>query len=324
MLQTKITTPVLFLVFNRPQKTQQVFDVIKRAKPSKLYVAADAPRNNIETDLENCKRVREIVSIIDWDCEVKYLFHNDNLGCSLAGITAWNWLFSQEEEMIFLEDDGLVSISFFSYCQELLEKYRYQNNIAYIGGVNYGMNYGESSYFFSKAPAATYSMATWKRVYDLYEPQLKTFSETFQTKKFKKSFVNNISYQVFVDKCKHFLKFGGNTYDLQMIYLVEKYNMSSIYPNINLSSNIGLDFGGANNNVDPNSLISKKLGNRERFEILQIVHPERIEINPKFEKEHYRLRFFYDDSWFKVTFNYYGVKFLRPFYRRTLKKLLVK
>lgn len=322
MLQTKITTPVLFLVFNRPEKTQQVFDVIKQAKPSKLYVAADAPRNNVETDLENCKRVREIVSTIDWDCEVKYLFHNDNLGCSLAGITAWNWLFSQEEEMIFLEDDGLVSISFFSYCQELLEKYRHQNNIAYIGGVNYGMKYDESSYFFSKSPAATYSMATWKRVYDLYEPQLNTFNETFQTKKFKKSFVNNISYQVFVDKCKNFLKFGGNTYDLQMIYLVEKYNMLSIYPNINLSSNIGLDFGGANNNLDPDSLIAKKLGNRKRFEISQIVHPDKIEINTQFEREHYRLRFFYDESWFKVTFTYYGIKFFRPFYSKTLKKLL--
>lgn len=321
---TKIITPILFMVFNRPEKTSQVFEEIRKAKPSKLYVAADAPRVHVSNDIESCSLVREIVSNVDWECEVKYLFHEKNLGCSQAGITAWNWIFDNEEEMIFIEDDGLVSHSFFSYCQELLFKYKDDPKIAYIGGVNYGMNFGTSSYFFSKPPAATYSMATWKRVYDLYEPKLESFNETFQTDNFKNNFINTIAYKVFVDNCKKFLEFGGNTYDLQMIYLTEKYNMLSIYPNVNLSSNIGLDFGGANNNINPNSSTALKLGNRQRFEIDTLIHPEKVEVESKFEKEHYRLRFFYDKSWFEIIINYYLIHLFRPIYRKTIKKFIDK
>lgn len=92
-----ITASVLLLVFNRPEKTQQVFDIVKSVKPKKFYIAADGPRENVPDDYEKCQKVRSIVSQINWQCDVKYLFHENNLGCSLAGVTAWNWLFSQEK-----------------------------------------------------------------------------------------------------------------------------------------------------------------------------------------------------------------------------------
>jgi hypothetical protein len=318
----KITTPVLFMVFNRPEKTRQVFEVIKNVKPTKLYISADAPRVNVKDDVERCIKVKEIVQNIDWDCEVKYLFHKDNLGCSLAGITAWNWLFTFEDEMIFIEDDGLVSDSFFLYCQDLLEKYRENKQVAYIGGVNYGLKFGQFSYFFSRPPAATYSMATWKRVHDLYEPKIESFHENKCLAKFKETFINDITYRCFIDSCNFFLKNGGNTYDLQMNYLVHKYDMYSVYPNLNLSSNIGLDFGGANNNISPNSDFALKLGNRPRFEINNIIHPECIEIDRDFEKKHIRLRLFYGKSWFILILEFWTIKIFKPIYRVFLKPMI--
>lgn len=39
-----LKTAVLFLVFNRSDTTTQVFDAIHRARPQRLYVAADGPR----------------------------------------------------------------------------------------------------------------------------------------------------------------------------------------------------------------------------------------------------------------------------------------
>ena len=79
---------------------------------------------------ENQAKVIQIVKNVDWDCNVKYLIHEKNLGCSRAGIAAWNWLFSQEDRMIFVEDDGVPSVSFFYYCQELLEDYKDNDKIA--------------------------------------------------------------------------------------------------------------------------------------------------------------------------------------------------
>ena len=219
--------------------------------------------------------------------------------------------------MIFIEDDGLVSLSFFSYCQELLEKYRFDNRIAYIGGVNYGLRYGNCSYYFSHMPVATYSMATWKRVYSLYEFKLESYASLRNSRSFRQSFFNTFIYHYYRDKFDKFVKLGGNTYDLQMIYLIHKYNLNSIFPNINLTSNIGLDFGGANNNIDPSSKIALKYGNRPRFELTEIIHPKKMEINRTFERKQIKNRILYDRSWFLSILSFY----LSPYYSPVYQKL---
>ena len=100
-----LTTPVLFLIFNRPETTQQVFSAIKKAKPPRLYVAADGPRYDYPNEAESCEIVRTIATNVDWECEVKTLFRETNLGCGLAVTSAIDWFFEQESEGIILEDD---------------------------------------------------------------------------------------------------------------------------------------------------------------------------------------------------------------------------
>ena len=317
-----ITAPVLLMVFNRPEKTQQVFDALRRARPTKLYVAADAPRANREDDSENCAKVREIVSKVDWPCEVKCLFHEKNLGCSLAGKAAWDWVFSQESELIFVEDDGLVSTTFFWFCQELLRRYRDVPKVAYIGGVNYGPKYGDASYFFSRLPAATYAMATWKRVYDLYEYKMESYPSYRTKRDFKNNFLDRFAYYYYRRYFDKYVTKGGNTYDIQMNYLVYKHSLYSIVPNVNLVSNIGLDYGGANNNMDPKSRVAQQLGNRARFEIDEIRHPATVGVDDAFEAEYFRVRVMYGKSRVLYVLDLYFRKFFGPLYRATVKRAL--
>ena len=70
--QTK--TAVLFLVFNRPKETFKVFEKIRQSKPLRLYVACDGPRSGNFNEKERINKVREIVTKIDWPCEIKTLF----------------------------------------------------------------------------------------------------------------------------------------------------------------------------------------------------------------------------------------------------------
>ena len=105
-------SPVLFLVFNRYETTIQVFEMIKKEQPKKLYIAADGPRENQKEDINKCKKVREIFSSIDWDCEVKTLYQKNNLGPMKSQINAINWFFDNESEGIILEDDALVELNF--------------------------------------------------------------------------------------------------------------------------------------------------------------------------------------------------------------------
>jgi hypothetical protein len=284
-----ITAPVLFMVFNRPEKTRQVFEMIRAVRPEKLYVAVDHPREGRQDDEVNCAKVKAIVENVDWPCEAHYLYHPENRGCTLAGKMAWDWLFEHEDRMIFLEDDGLPTKSFFYFIQAMLDRYRDDARIAYVGGVNYGLKYGAASYFFSHLPAATYAMGTWKRVYDLYEYKMESFPVEASSPLFRKKFPDLTSYWMYMPQFWRYVKQGGNTYDIQMIYLSYKYGMYSIAPNTNMVSNIGLD-GGANNCADVNSEQYKRLANRPRFEIDEICDPDKIFVDEKFERKWFDLR----------------------------------
>src|SRR5262245_42318064 len=117
-------SPVLFLIFNRPETTTPVMQAIRLAQPSRLYVAADGPRK-ARGEEQLCEAARRVATDVDWQCEVKSLFHESNLGCRLGPSTAIDWFFEHEEEGIILEDDCVPSQSFFSYCAELLKRFRH-------------------------------------------------------------------------------------------------------------------------------------------------------------------------------------------------------
>lgn len=112
----QVQSPILFLVFNRPDVTALVFNEIKKAKPKKLYVAADGARDIKE--LNKCNIVREIATNIDWDCELITLFREKNLGCKYAVSSAISWFFENEEQGIILEDDCLPSNDFLDFVMK--------------------------------------------------------------------------------------------------------------------------------------------------------------------------------------------------------------
>jgi hypothetical protein len=311
----EIQAPILFLVFNRPEKTQRVWQQIRKAKPQKLYISSDASRINIPDDISKVNHVREIVKNVDWDCNVKYLFHEKNLGCSLAGKTAFDWVFSQELEMIELEDDVVPTKSFFWFMQEMLKKYREDTRIGYICAENYGIRSGDATYFFSKY-GGSWGWATWKRVYDLWEYKLDSLEAVINTDNFKDSFPSKFQYDYWKRAFYQWKYVGGNTYDLQTIFLIHKFNLVNIIPNVNLVTNIGWDNEASNTFVNEvNNPIAKKFGNVTSFEIEGIIHPLEVKSDN-----------IIDTKWFKHHFQSHtvlGYKIrwaLGPVYRKIISK----
>jgi hypothetical protein len=258
------------MVFNRPEKTKQVWEQICLAKPRKLYISADGPRDNCPSDIKNCISVREIVSEITWECDANYLFHEKNLGCSLAGKTAFDWVFSNEERMIELEDDTVPSFSFFQFMDEILEKYKDCDQIGYVTGQNFmGLESGSSSYYFSHY-AGSSGWGTWKRIYDLWDYKLENIHKVYE-KSFINNFDNSFEYKFWLRKFEYYYKNGGNTYDLQSVFLIFERDLKNIIPNKNLITNIGFDNQGTNFNGG-----EELFSNKERFELDAIVHPTSI------------------------------------------------
>lgn len=237
MIEYNREDAILFLVFNRVDTTERVFETIRKARPKKLYVAADGPRSAIEA--EKCKLVREISTRIDWDCELKTLFRNDNLGCKDAVSGAIDWFFEQEEQGIVLEDDCLPSPSFFGFCSVLLHAYKDDNRIGHIGGSNFqnGLQRGEGTYYFSRL-THVWGWAGWRRAWRNYDVNMGTFPH------FAASDLNNLpSHAPFKDIWYRNLQstFEGkiNTWDYQLSYANIISNYMSIIPNQNLIKNIG-------------------------------------------------------------------------------------
>ncbi|MDJ0879215.1 MAG: glycosyltransferase family 2 protein [Halieaceae bacterium] len=162
--------PILLLVFNRPAETARVFQAISRARPERLYIAADGPRPDRPGEAERCAEVREAVAAVDWPCTVKTLFREQNLGCKAAVSDAISWFFAQETAGIVLEDDCLPHPDFFPYCSTLLEHYAEDERVAMITGDNFqqGQRRGDAAYYFSRYPHV-WGWASWRRAWRHYQ-----------------------------------------------------------------------------------------------------------------------------------------------------------
>ncbi len=170
MYLTSFETPILFLVFNRPENTRLVLEAIKRVRPSKLFVAADGPRSQYIEDKEKCEEVRKIIHReVDWSCQVETWFREENVGCGKAVGGAISWFFQHVEMGIILEDDCLPEASFFSYCEVLLKEYAREPKVLQISGTNHLLedSAGRNGYYYSNV-SSIWGWATWRRAWQLF------------------------------------------------------------------------------------------------------------------------------------------------------------
>lgn len=169
-------TPVLLIIFNRPELTRKAVQAIAAGRPKVLLVAADGPRSEAEKTL--CEATREVIREVDWDCKIRTLYAEKNMGCGVRVYTAIDWAMSQYEELIILEDDCIPDPSFFSFCDELLARYRNDTRVLHISGNNFQLpqtNVAES-YYFSKYTHA-WGWATWRRAWKHFDWSLKFWPE---------------------------------------------------------------------------------------------------------------------------------------------------
>ena len=230
--------PILFIIFNRPDLTAKSFGRIRDAKPKRLFIAADGPRKTKAGEDLLCKKTRETTYLIDWDCEVSRLEREDNLGCKNAVSSAISWFFDQVDEGIILEDDCLADPTFFQYCTELLECYRFDHQVGIISGNNFQAKSFAHSYYFSRYPHI-WGWATWKRFWNLYDVHLSDWagnSSSLQPNIKRRRVRKHLAKQF------DLVKSGGiDTWDYQLEYLCVRNGAFCANPCKNLVFNIGFD-----------------------------------------------------------------------------------
>lgn len=280
-MNSVLKTPVLFLIFNRPDTTKKVFESIRIAKPQRLYVAADGPRSGKSTESELCDQTRKIINNVDWNCQVKTLFRDKNMGCKVAVSSALDWFFENETEGIILEDDCLPNQSFFTFCETLLDQYRTNERVMHICGANFqmGKQRGDASYYFSKYNHV-WGWASWKRAWKHYDVSMSDYSvedidnilcKNFDTKR-EIGYWKRILNDVFEGKI--------DTWDYQWTYAIWKQDGIAVIPNKNLISNIGFDIDATH--TDSKDIMS--VGNIPLVEMKEIRHPQSIFVDKEADR----------------------------------------
>ncbi len=285
-MDKKLTAPVLFMIFNRPSTTQLVFDEIRKAKPAKLFVAADGPRQGKEGEIEKCQAARDIVKQVDWNCQVKTLFRDKNLGSKIAGTLAINWFFENVEEGIILEDDCLPSQSFFWFCQELLERFRNDSRVMHIAGMTYvekKNNLNNYSYHFVRV-GGIWGWATWRRAWKLYDIEMKTWPEAKKENILKNLFAGEPRLSSLYNRW--FSEIYGNTgamdcWDYQWTYAKLINNSINIMPAKNLITNIGFGDESCHTSDKKNQFAGLK-----KYELnFPLRHPKFIVVDREFNSQ---------------------------------------
>ena len=235
-----IETPVGFLIFNRPDTTKQVFQAIARVKPRTLLVVCDGPRNDRPGEARRVEATRAIIDQVNWPCTVKTNYADENMGCKKRIVSGLEWIFQHTEEAIILEDDCLPESSFFSFCENLLDRYRYDHRIVSISGNNFqqGQSRTEYSYYFSKY-FHCWGWASWRRVWENFDPEMTfwpSFSETESLKIFADSREEESYWQRIFS-----LQYAGqiDSWAYPWLFSCWTQNGLTAIPAVNLVSNIG-------------------------------------------------------------------------------------
>ena len=243
--------PISFHIFNRPELTRKVFEVIKKIKPSKIFITADGPRKNIEGEEDKCMEVKLILNEIDWECDIFKNFSEDNKGSYKSTSEGITWVFKHVDSAIILEDDCIPHISFFRYCQDLLNYYKDDKRIAAISGNNFQPveSTTQYSYDFSRY-ALIWGWATWKESWNKIDFNMQDWP------KFKKmKGLDSVFYRK--HEREHWYKFYQDMYegkskphwDFQFLLSCFMNNAMTILPNKNLVTNVGFGVEASNNKL---------------------------------------------------------------------------
>lgn len=270
-----MSAPILFLFFNRTDVSVKVFERIRRHRPSDLFLASDGPRLGKPQEAAAVAELRTtILGMIDWECNVRTLFRDGNLGCRKAVSSAIDWFFENVEEGIILEDDCLPDPTFFRFCDELLERYRDDKRVYCVSGdATSRFHSGEgNSYWFSPYPLI-WGWATWRRAWQQYSVDIADDFRTNGAKVLADRFGwFSPEYHHWADQFEQIAQGRIDTWDYQWNWCVMKNAGLSCTANVNLISNIGFS-EGATHTVVPN----ERAAYPEHPMEFPLVHPGRIE-----------------------------------------------
>ncbi|MEW6578464.1 MAG: glycosyltransferase family 2 protein [Chloroflexota bacterium] len=237
-MNSELDVPVAFLIYKRPDVTRRVFAAIAAARPRRLYVIADGPRD--EAEAARCAATRAIIEEVDWPCEVFTNYAETNLGLKRRVSSGLDWVFAHEEQAIILEDDCLPDPTFFRFCAELLERYANDPRVMHISGDNFlpDKRFGRTSYIFTRY-IYVWGWATWRRAWQHFDIDMQSWKDATIRSRLLQQFANPQERRFWNNVWEQTSAGQINSWDYAWAFACMASNGLGIIPSKNLVTNIG-------------------------------------------------------------------------------------
>lgn len=256
VLERLAIPPVAVFLFNRPEVASQMLRAVEQAKPEKLYVVVDGPRENHPDDVEKIQEVLKLVGSIEWGCQVLINKSEVNLGLSRRIVSGIDWVFAKETRAIFLEDDCVGTEDFFRFCAEMLERYADDPRVGSVSGSYLGMRpAGPANSYHFNSYSYIWGWATWARAWKDFGKRevawghlsksqinklLRKSAPFFWQRLFWKKLITTSAFQ--------------ELWDFQWVVTQWINSRLSVEPNVNLIRNIGFGQGATHTKEDEDPL----------------------------------------------------------------------
>ena len=302
----KTDVAVLLLFFTRSDTFQKVFDEVKKARPSRLFLYQDGPRD--ERDLAGIEACRQIVSDeqIDWECDVRRNYLEHNQGCDPSGFRSHRWAFSLADKVIVLEDDVVPSQSFFTFCKEMLDRYEHDERVSMIAGFNTDEVTPDVPYdYFFTSCFSIWGWASWRRVAQRWEADYAFMHDDFNRRQLElmareRDFRHSM-LTMFRDHSR-----SGKEY-FETIYWADMILNSglTIMPTKNLINNIGLTGDSTHFSAELQTMPHRlrRIFTMPRHELtFPLRHPRYVIENVAYKERAYKVRA-WNHPWTKVGYS---------------------
>lgn len=332
MQTAKIDIAVLILFFNRPDALSAVFEEVRKARPSRLFLYQDGPRG--EHDMPGIEACRKVVEDVDWECDVRRLYQEKNFGCDPSEYLSQKWAFSMADKCIVLEDDDIPSQSFFPFCKEMLDRYEHDTRISMITGTNYDEVTPDIpyDYFF----ATTFSIsgwASWRRVIDQWDEHYTFLDDAYNLQQLEELIKERKYQKDFVEFCRYHRKSGKAYYETIFHAALFFNSAMSIVPRVNMINNLGACGEGVHlsgtNATMPRAY--RRIFEMGRHELdFPLRHPRYVIENVKYKDRMFRIQG-WGHPWIKIgrsieelwlTMRHGEWKRILPAVRNRIRKLL--
>lgn len=280
---TTTHAPVLIIGYQRPENIKRIIETCILAGIEKIYLSVDYPKSD---DYDSLEKYRSVLNIRNSFGRATLTFeintYTSNLGCSAHVLSACDWVFSNEDYVIILEDDCLPSLDFFKFCSFYFSIESQFGNLVLASGSQFAPNTcGLDDAIFSKY-ALIWGWATTRKNWRRIRPAI-TDSQIYGWE-----LLDWNEESVYWKEGSRRARAGFvDAWDTPLVNFIVQSGFFTLAPRNNLVSNVGDDYVATHTNSGSNWL-RKETGTFNFISSSKLVFD--LENDDYLKREFYRIR----------------------------------